>query len=96
MDNIDETIDPEIEKREKIAKELVKSFGRYQKVLSLMAIDGPIAILGLPKNIEKILENNDILRLYEILNVDLTKIEGLSNIERERLTACLNKFSAML
>ena len=96
MNNIEEVIDPEIEKRENVKRELIKSFGRYQKVMSLMAVDGPVSILGLPKNIQKILEDNGILRLYEILNIDLTKIEGLSDIELKRLTASLDKFSSML
>ena len=96
MDNIETVIDPEIEKRENVKRELIKSFGRYQKVMSLMAIDGPVSILGLPKNIQKILEDNGILRLYEILNMDLVKIEGLSDVDRTRLTSSLNKFSSML
>lgn len=96
MDNNEEVIDPEIEKRERISKELVKSFGRYQKVISLMAIDGPVSLLCLPKNIQKILEKNGISRLYEILDMDLTEIKGITDIDRARLTSCLNKFSAML
>lgn len=96
MNDIDNVIDPEIEKRERLSKELIKSFDRYQKVLSLMAVDGPLSVLGLPKNIQKILEENGILRLYEVLNMDLVKIEGISDVDRARLATCLNKFSAML
>jgi len=96
MDDIENVIDPEIEKKERIKKELIKSFGRYQKVCSLMACDGPISILNLPKSIEKILAQNGILRLYEVLDADLTKIESLTDAGRTRLTACLDQFRSML
>ncbi len=96
MNNIENVIDPEVDRRENVKRELIKSFDRYQKVMSLMAIDGPISVLGLPKNIQKILEDNGILRLYEILNMNLIEIKGLSDIDRTRLAASLNKFSAML
>ena len=96
MNNIENVVDPEIERKENVKRELIKSFDRYQKVMSLMAVDGPISVLGLPKNIQKILEDNGILRLYEVLNMNLTKIEGLTDMDRTRLASSLNKFSSML
>lgn len=96
MNNIENVVNPEIERKENVKRELIKSFDRYQKVMSLLAIDGPISVLGLPKNIQKILEDNGILRLYEVLNMNLAKIEGLTDIDRARLASSLNKFSSML
>lgn len=96
MSDIENVVDPEIEKREVIKKELIKSFNRYQNVISLMAADAPISVLGLPKNIEKTLSNNGLSRLYQLLNLDFTKIEGLNDVSRNRLTSSLNQFVSML
>lgn len=96
MSDVENVIDPEIEKRERLKQELIKSFGRYQKVISLMSVDAPISILCLPKNIEKLLSQNGFLRLYEILDMDFTKIEWLTDANRARLTTSLDQFTSML
>lgn len=75
-----------------INKKLLESLANYKKITSLMAADIPIQALCLDKPIEKILLNNGFLRVYDILNMDLTKIKGLGKIRIRQLTARLNEF----
>ncbi len=78
-----------------INKQVLQSFDNYKKSLSFMACDAPIGVLCLPKVIEKILISNDIYRVYNLIDLDLTKIKRLGAIRRRQLTSCLNQFLAM-
>ncbi len=80
----------------KIREEVLKRFVDYNKTLSYLATDAPIEVLGLPKSIETILINNDLLRVYELLNVDFTKIKGLGVRRCRDLATRLNQFLSML
>lgn len=84
-----------IEEVNKINKEVLESFDRYKKSLTYMSADIAIEALCLPKPIEKILLRNGIKRIYDIIDLDLTKIKGLGRIRRWQLTASLNQFLTM-
>lgn len=78
--------------QEEIKKELEKSLSIFQKSLKYMAADAPIGVLCLPKPIEKALSAHGCDRVYDIFNVDLTKIKGLGILRRRHLAACLDQF----
>ncbi len=80
----------------KIREELAKSISSYRNILSCMTADAPMAVLGIHKNTEKELLNAGCLRVYDLLNRDFTKIEGLSAPCVRDLTARFNEFIAML
>jgi hypothetical protein len=77
------------------SKKLKKCLDNYHKISILMAGDAPLQALCLPKNVETILLDNGYARIYELFNLDLTKIEGLSSAHIGDLTARLNEFMAM-
>jgi len=81
---------------ENLKKQLRESYARYNNTIKYMVGDAPIASLCLSKNVEKVLRDNGFLRIYDIFDVDLTKIEGLHAAGARDLTASLNKFLAML
>jgi len=80
---------------QKLKKQLLEKFIEYNKYLTLMQGDVSISALCLKKSIEKKLIANDILRVYEIFNLDLTKVKWLSDTEVRHITASLNKFLSM-
>jgi hypothetical protein len=79
----------------KINKNLMKSLNNYRKTVTFMIADAPIGVLCLPKAIESILIGQDCLRVYDLLDRDLTKIKGLGSVRLEQLTSSLNQFLAM-
>ncbi len=80
----------------KIREELLLKFKEYRTTMNYMAADAPIEVLCLPKEIERILITNDILRIYDVFDVDFTKIKGLGVVRIRYLTACLDQFFSML
>jgi hypothetical protein len=87
----------ELDKRsQEIKEELSKSFKAYRKTISYMASDAPIGILLLPKDIEKVLLDNGFLRVYDLLDMDFTKVKGLHASAIVKLESRLNQFLAML
>lgn len=78
-----------------IREETLKKLSEYQKTLSYMAADAPIGILCLPKVTEHALAAAGCLRIFDMLDRDLTKIEGLSDTARGNLTSRLNQFLSM-
>ena len=76
----------------KIAKDLDKSIKNYRNTLKFMAADVPISMLCLPKTIESILVSNGCLRVYDIFNMELTKIKGLGDIRIREITLRLENF----
>lgn len=101
FDNIDFTsidANKKIEKEmftQEVRKEVLKKFKEYEKSMIFMASDAPISILCLPKVIEKSLINHGCLRVYDLLNCDLTKIKGLGDVRLRNLTSRLNEFTSM-
>lgn len=80
----------------KLREELLQKFKDYRQTINYMAADGPIEVLCLPKAIESLLIANDILRIYDVFDVDFTKIKGLGVVRVRYLTACLDQFFSML
>ena len=95
---------PEIVKRnleyeeqiKKIRKEVAEKFEQYNKTILYMTGDAPISILCLPTPIEKALLNYGCLRIYDLFNLDFTKVKGLGIARIRDLTARLDEFIAML
>ncbi len=79
----------------KINQQIEESLRAYQKTIKYMAADAPIEILCLPKTIQTILLNNNIIRVYDLFDADLTKIKGLGKTRVDRLTASLDEFLLM-
>jgi len=80
----------------KIREEVLKRYDDYRKTISFLATDAPIEILCLPKTIENILICNKFLRVYDLLNMDFTKVKGLGVRRCRDLASCLDQFIAML
>ncbi len=76
----------------KVSKKLLESLSNYRKLTLLMGADVPIGSLCLDKKIEKILLDNGLSRVYDILNMDLTKIKGLGRVRIGYITSRLNEF----
>jgi hypothetical protein len=79
-----------------IREQVLKRFDDYRTTLNYMAADAPITILCLPTPIETALLNHGCLRIYDIFNIDFTKIKGLGEIRIRQLTSRLDEFFAML
>jgi hypothetical protein len=80
----------------KIREEVVKKLSDYRKTLAYMTADAPIEILCLPAVIETALRNHGVFRIYDVFDLDLTKVKGLGVRRIGDLTACLDKFFSML
>ena len=90
-----EGVNYNLEKDKEIAllrKEILKSLSDYRDTISFLAADAPIQVLCLPKKVEKILSDGGYVRVVDIFNMDLTKIEGLDAIMIRNLAARLNEF----
>ncbi len=86
----------EYEMKMKIIKEeMGKGLKRYCTTMQYLAADAPISILGLDKAIENALIRHGCLRVYDLFNLDFTKVKGLGNTRIAELTACFNEFLAM-
>lgn len=81
---------------QRLKEELRRSFSQYQQIMRFMATDAPIAILCLPSTVEKLLVNHGCLRVYDVFNLDLAEIKGLSASNLRDLTARINQFFSML
>ena len=81
---------------QKLREELSKSFSEYRNTMKYMAADVPIEILCLQPAIEKILLNNGCLRVYDVFNLDLSKIEGIGPTRLRHLTTSLDQFFSMM
>lgn len=80
----------------KIKDEVMAAYQQYNVKISHMAADAPLDILCIPQKTKKILELNGLNRVYDLIDLDFTKIEGLSDRSRAHLTSCRDKFVAML
>jgi len=79
----------------KINKKLLESLQNYRKFVACMSGDLPIGCLCLPKTTEKILIKNGFQRIYDLFDVDLTKIKGIGEVRIRDLTAGLDQFLSM-
>lgn len=81
---------------ENLRRELRKSFDNYQKTLMYLSGDAPLAVLCLPPASENILSSHGCLRVYDLFNLDLTKVKGFGKVRIRELTTRLDQFFAML
>lgn len=81
---------------EKLREELFQKFQDYKTTLNYMATDAPIEILCLPTSIEKALLEHGLIRIYDLFDVDFTKVKGLGVTRIRHLTTCLDQFFSML
>lgn len=84
------------EKMKQFREEMAKRYNDYRKTINFMAADAPIQTLCLPKPIENILIREGCLRIYDVIDLDLTKIEGLGPVRIRNLTSSLDQFFSML
>jgi hypothetical protein len=78
--------------KEKINKKLLASLDNYRKIVNALSGDMPLGCLCLPNVTEKILLDNGFLRIYDLLDADLTKIKGLGFKRIRDITARLDQF----
>ncbi len=84
------------ENMKKIREEVLKKLNDYRKTMNYMAADAPIGILCLNPAIEKILIANGFLRVYDVFDVDFTKIKGFGVARCRDLATSLDQFFSML
>lgn len=95
LENINDNFDYDL-KMQKLKEELLKSFSEYRNTITFMAADAPISILCLPNSLETILLNHGCLRVYDLFDLDFTKVKGLGVSRIRDLTSKLNQFLSML
>lgn len=80
----------------KLREELSTKFEEYQKMMKFMAADAPLEVLCLPKTIENALFSHGCFRIYDLFNLDFTKVKGLGESRVRDLTSRLDEFLSML
>ncbi len=95
IENVHKNIEFDMQMR-KLREELVKKFDDYRVTINFMAADAPIGALCLPAATERILIDNGFLRIYDLFNVDFTKIKGLGVVRIRDLAARIDQFLSML
>lgn len=78
-----------------VNKKLLESLARYRKMMNYMSADIPIESLCLPKKLERLLIKSGLQRVFELFDLEITKIEGLDDVACRHLTARLNEFFPM-
>ena len=86
----DQIINPDVEAPSK--PDMKKSLAHYRQILSYMGANVPIQVLCLPKVIEKTLTAEGIVRVYDLINRDLTEIKGLGQARLDLLASRLDQF----
>jgi hypothetical protein len=76
----------------KIKKELVENIIGYKNYLKKATHDAPIEVLCLPKAINTILKKNGLIRVFHLIDTDLTKIKGLGRSRIININTQLDKF----
>lgn len=72
--------------------EMRKNMEHYRKTLMFLGGNVPIEALCLPKSLENLLIRAGCLRVYDMINLDLTKIKGLGRKNRALLSSRLDEF----
>jgi hypothetical protein len=83
-------INPDVKEPDKI--NIHKDLAHYRKTLSYMGSNVPIGVLCLPKALENSLTKQGILRVYDLIDRDLAKIEGIGSARLGLLTSRLDEF----
>jgi len=76
----------------RINQEFIQNINSYQNFIKQSQLDAPIEVLCLPNPIIKILLRNGCVRVFHILDLDLTKIKGLGSIKISLIKIRLNEF----
>lgn len=77
-------------------KDILKNnFIRYRKILKYMEADVPIQCLCLPKIIENKLIGAGCLRVYDVFDLDFSKIKGLGISRQAIISSSLDQFLSM-
>lgn len=83
-------------KSNQIKEEIFKKFLEYRKTLKFMMGDAPISIFCFSKPVEKALIESGCVRVYDLFDLDLVKVKGLSNDSLRNLAARIDEFLSML
>jgi metal-dependent HD superfamily phosphatase/phosphodiesterase len=83
-------------KRNQIKEEIFKKFLDYRKTLKVMMGDAPISIFCFSKQVEKALIESGCVRVYDLFDLDLVKVKGLSDDSLRNLAARIDEFLSML
>ncbi len=83
-------VDKKIQRQ--INKKISESLQNYNKLLNFMSADIPIEALCLDKTTANILSKNGVSRIFDLINLDFTKIKGIGITRSRYLTTCLNEF----
>lgn len=89
-ENLNNTINEDVQPL--ITSNPKKDFEHYRKTLMYMGANVPIQVLCLPKAIEKALLKSELLRVYDLISCDLTKIEGIGERRLDLLASRLDEF----
>ena len=84
-------INPDVANPEKKI-DLKKDLEHWRKLLEFMGANVPIQALCLPKTLEKALISDGIIRVYDLIGRDLTKIKGIGAGRLSLLTSRLDEF----
>jgi len=75
-----------------LKKKIFESLDKYNQLMNYMSADLPIESLCISKRAINLLRKRRIFRVYDLFDLDLTKIEGLHADDIRDLTAGLNQF----
>ena len=78
-----------------VIKNINQSLSDYRKLNMIMYGDAPIETLCLSKKTVKLLNDRGICRIYDLMGLDLVKIEGFSDTALRDLAARFNEFFSM-
>ena len=90
MSDEDLIINPDVELP--TPEDVKKNLAHYRQTLNYMAANVPIQVLCLPKAVEKALLKSNLVRVYDLISCDLTKIEGVGDRRLDLLTSRLDEF----
>lgn len=90
LENINPIINEDAERPTK--EDMHKNFLHYRKTLAYMGANVPIGVLCLPKALEKSLIKAGLIRVYDLIECDFTKIEGIGERRADLLASRLDEF----
>jgi len=96
VDNLDEMKLEHDLKMQQMKEEVLRKLTEYRKTMSYLYADAPITVLCLPPVIEKSLLDHGCLRVYDLFDLDFTKVKGLGDSRIRQLTSSLDQFLSML
>lgn len=95
LENVNNNFEQEMYLK-KVRDEVLKKFNDYKKTIAYMTADAPLEILCLPSAIQNALLAHGCLRIYDLFDMDFTKVKGLGVRRIRDLTSCLDQFFSML